>query len=82
MDIIDNGQGGLLKKRQILCVIPINFALKPIDNRAKYSVEDLDGSIEYGFGRIRIRNTAFLQYIYLVLTKVNLGMFYLVTSNK
>ena len=65
-------------------MIPINFALQPIDSRAKYSVEDpdLDGSIEYGFGRIRIRNTAFLQYIYLVLTKVNLGMFYLVTSNK
>ena len=63
MDIIDNGSG------QILCIILINFALQPIDIRAKYSFEepdpdlhcilntDLEGSIEYGSGRIRIRNT-------------------------
>ncbi len=43
-------------KRQILCIIPINFTLQPIDRRAKYSVDDPDPYSEYGSGRVdRIR---------------------------
>ena len=53
LDIINNGPGGLIyKKSKILCIIPINCALQPIDGRAKYSVADPDPEYGSGSGRV------------------------------
>ena len=49
LDIIDKRPRWSSTKKEILCIIPINRALQPIDGRTKYSVANPDPYSEYGW---------------------------------